>query len=335
MTFSVASAWRAAMILSNQNSIFLIENWAILCDILALVRSADPAYMNVLDDAKSVGSPGERISQHHALAIETVEVDAYCTGSRWTAVDLDHLARIIAIIAMGQATHAARIIAELLPSQPALDHQALSANAKRRLSVTGKTDQQREVSRYHRDGLIFEAISWAAAHQMTTGKALLRDPHLSSTTQGLDGLMVQLDQSGSAIARATIFEDKCSENPRAMFRDNIMPAFKAHHENKRASDLVATAAALIEKIGLDGTESTKAAARVLDKNYRAYRGSLAVTKSQDSLARRKQIFKNYEQLLDIGADQRIGAVLITSDDLRRWFEELANRAIAYVDNLGC
>jgi hypothetical protein len=119
-----------------------------------------------------------------------------------------------------------------------------------------------------------------------------------------------------------------------MFRDKIMPAFKAHQEDKRASDLVATAAALIEKIGLDGTEATKAAARVLDKNYRAYRGSLAVTKSEDSLARRKHLFKNYEQLLDIGADQRIGAMLITSDDLRGWFDELADRAIAYVDHLG-
>jgi hypothetical protein len=296
------------------------------------LRSSDATQMKT--NAKSVGGPGTQTSQPPALAIEAVEVDAHCIGSRWTTVDIDRLARIIAIIAMGQATHAARIIAELLPSEPAVDHQALRANAKRRLSVTGKIEKQREVSRYQRDGLIFEAISWAAAQQMTAGKALLRDPHLSSTTQGLDGLMIQLDQSGSAIARATIFEDKCSEDPRAMFRDKIMPAFKAHQEDKRASDLVATAGALIEKIGLDGTEATKAAARVLDKNYRAYRGSLAVTKSEDSLARRKHLFKNYEQLLDIGADQRIGAMLITSDDLRGWFDELADRAIAYVDHLG-
>jgi hypothetical protein len=146
--------------------------------------------------------------------------------------------------------------------------------------------------------------------------------------------MIQLDQSGSAIIRATIFEDKCSEDPRAMFRDNIMPAFKAHHGNERASDLVAAAATLIGKIGLDGTASTKAAARVLDKKYRAYRGSLAVTKSEDTLARRQRLFKGYEKLSNINPDQRIGAVLITSDDLRAWFDKLADKAVAYIDRLG-
>jgi hypothetical protein len=275
--------------------------------------------------AKGVSAP--------ALEIEAVDVDEHCTGSRWLAADPDRLAHIIAIIAMGQAAHAARIISELLPSEPAIDHEALRIDAKRRLSIRGKAASERDASRWQRDGLIFEAISWVAAHEATCGKALLKDPHLSSTTQGLDGLMIELDDSGSAVLRATIFEDKCSDNPRTMFRDGIIPAFKEHHENKRASDLVATAAALIEKSGLDGTKATVAAARVLDKQFRAYRGGLAVTPSDDSLARRKSLFKGYDELEGIEADQRIGATLITSDDLREWFADLAMSAIAYIDNL--
>ncbi len=273
-------------------------------------------------------------SQPPALAIDTVAINKHCTGNRWAAADIDHLARIVAIVAMGQATHAARIIAELLPSEPAIDHEALRADAKRRLSITGKNEQQREASRYRRDGLIFETISWAAAQQATKGNALVRDPHLSSTTQGLDGLMVELDEAGCTITRATIFEDKCSEHPRAKFRDEVMPAFKAHHQNKRASELVAAAAVLIEKIGLNGTESTKAAADVLDKSRRVYRGSFAVTTAYDSAERRQALFKDYEELKGIGADQRIGATLITSGDLRPWFDELAGKAIAYIDVTG-
>jgi hypothetical protein len=272
-------------------------------------------------------------SQVQALTISSVEVDEHCTGSRWTVGDIDHLARIVAIVAMGQATHAARIIADVLPSEPAIDHAALRADARRRLSVSGREEKQREVSRYHRDGLIFEAISWAAAQQETSGKALLRDPHLSSTTQGLDGLMIELNDAGTAVMRATIFEDKCSEDPRAMFRDKIIPAFKAHHENKRAADLVAAAATLIERTGLGGTEATKAAAQVLDMRFRSYRGSLAVTSSEDSLARRRRLFKDYEKLADIKASQRIGGVLVTADDLRTWFGDLAQRAIAFIDTL--
>jgi hypothetical protein len=292
--------------------------------------------MKALDTTKArsaKSAPKPKGPQPPALIIEPVEVDADCVGSRWTAADIDHLARIIAIIAMGQAAHAARIIAELLPSEPAIHYAALQADARQRLSIVGRKKEQRETSRYRRDGLIFEAISWAAAHQATAGKALLRDPHLSSTTQGLDGLMIELDEAGTAVARATIFEDKCSEHPRHMFRYEILPAFRVYHDNKRASELVATAAALIEKIGIDGTRSTIAAARVLDKNYRAYRGSLAVTTADDSLERRKKLFKNYGELKDMQAAQRIGAVLITSDDLRAWFDQLAGRAIAYIDHL--
>lgn len=287
-----------------------------------------------MKSAKTSAPSGAKLKpEAPALTVSPVEISDCCTGTRWSANDVDHLARIIAIISMGQAAHAARIITELLPSEPAIDHEALRSSARRSLTISGATEKQREVSRYHRDGLIFEAISWAAAQQATGGKALLRDPHISSTTQGLDGLMLEFDDAELSLSRATIFEDKCSDDPRKMFRDEIIPAFQAHHENKRASDLLATAAALLANKGLDGTASTKAAARVLDKTFRAYRGSLAVTTAEDSLVRRKRLFKGYDKLPDIKAAQRIGAVLVTSDDLRGWFEELADRAIVYIDSL--
>jgi hypothetical protein len=235
---------------------------------------------------------------------------------------------------MGQAVHAAHIIAELAPAEPAINDEALKADAKQALSIKGDTDKKRQVSKYHRDGLIFEAISWAAAQQATDGKALLRDPHIKSTTQGLDGLMIELDGTQTMINRATIFEDKCSEDPRRVFRDEIMDAFLTYHKKLRASELLAAAAALLEKAGLRGTNAIEAASRVLDMEFRAYRGSLAITPKDDSKERRNRLFKGYEKLDGIAASQRIGGVLVTTDDLRAWFNELAQRAIAYIDNLG-
>ena len=46
--------------------------------------------------------------------------------------------------------------------------------------------------RWQRDGFIFEAISWIAARQACGERALLEDPHVSATSQGLDGLMIEL-----------------------------------------------------------------------------------------------------------------------------------------------
>lgn len=235
---------------------------------------------------------------------------------------------------MGQAAHAAQIITELLPAEPAINNQALRLDAKQALTIKGDTDEKRQASRHHRDGLIFEAISWAAAQQETGGEALLRDPHIKSTNQGLDGLMIELDGTRTAIRRATIFEDKCSEDPRRVFRDEILPAFLTYHKNSRASELLTTTAALLEKAGLNGTNAVEAAARVLAKEYRAYRGCLATTQEDDSQERRKRLFKNYEELDGITASQRIGGILVTTADLRAWFHDLAGRAIAYINSLG-
>ena len=125
------------------------------------------------------------------------------------------LAKLIAIIAMGQAKHAARIITEFLPAEPPLKFDALREDAKQRLSVTGNTPAEaRKPRRWHRDGLMFEAISWIAAKQCATAGVLMKDPHMSATTQGLDGLMIELDEQGKTVVRATILEDKCSNSPR-------------------------------------------------------------------------------------------------------------------------
>ena len=147
--------------------------------------------------SKLHAAPTKRLADGHeaALTIEEVDINEHCTGSRWSVDNLNLLARIISIITMGQAAHAAQIIAELAPAEPAINNEALRADAKKALSIKGGTDNKRRASRYHRDGLIFEVISWVAAQHATKGKALLRDPHIKSTTQGLDGLMIELDET--------------------------------------------------------------------------------------------------------------------------------------------
>jgi hypothetical protein len=56
----------------------------------------------------------------HALTTEPVAINGHCVGDRWTVEDEDRLAKLIAIIAMGQATHAAEIVSELRPTAAVL-----------------------------------------------------------------------------------------------------------------------------------------------------------------------------------------------------------------------
>ena len=268
-----------------------------------------------------------------AISTAACKVNEHCVGDHWTVGDFDLLARLIAIIAMGQAKHAARIITELQPAVPALTLDVLRADAKQRLTVTGDTPEKQDAHRWHRDGLVFEAISWIAARQGAAANVLMRDPHISATTQGLDGLMIELDEKGAIVVRATILEDKCSNDPRRKFRDEVLPAFRNYHASRRASELVAATSSLLDG-RIPNEAVTEAAGRVLDTAFRAYRAGLTISPEYNSEEGRTALFKGYEGLEHITRAQRIGATFLPPSELRAWFDELAVRAIVFIDELG-
>jgi hypothetical protein len=268
----------------------------------------------------------------YALLTQPVQVDSDSVGDRRTVQDIDRLAKLIALISMGQAMHAAKIINELAPATPAITHDALILAAKQQLQINGTTDKQKNASRWRRDGFLFESISWIAARQQSSPRTYLKDPHIKSTTQGIDGLMIEMDADAPQMSRATIFEDKCSDNPRVMFRDDVMKSFAEHHNHARAPELVSVAASLIAKSGVDETAAIEAAARVLDLAYRRYRAALAISAEDDSQKGRASLFAGYSKLTGIKPEQRMGATFVVDHDLRDWFDKLANKAMTAIDD---
>ena len=172
--------------------------------------------------------------------------------------------------------------------------------------------------------MLFELISWVAAHQQSNKRALLNDPHLKSTSQGLDGLMIELTDDLSAIYQATIFEDKCVKDPASCFRNKVLPGFIKMQKEDRGPELVAAATALLERAGLDVNAATKAASDILDLELRRYRAAFAVSKKLDNLKKRKKIFKKYPKLEDLKNAQRVGACFITDQNVRLWFDSFAD-----------
>jgi hypothetical protein len=69
------------------------------------------------------------------LSTQPVSIDAQCVGDRWAAHDGTSLAKLIAIIAMGQAAYAAYILRELLPATPAFSDADLRQEARVRMTV--------------------------------------------------------------------------------------------------------------------------------------------------------------------------------------------------------
>lgn len=272
-----------------------------------------------------------------ALKIDAIPIDEHCIGSRWTVNDSNQLTRLIAIILMGQATYAAHIIREFVPAQPAFTYEDLKKEAAIKLTVQDEKQTPRVgYPRWQRDGLIFEVISWIAARQVCGVNAYLKDPHISSTSQGIDGLMLELTTDGSEIHRSTIFEDKCTNNPRNMFTQNVIPGFLDRHSNKRSAELIAAAASLIKLSGVDDIAAIRASQKILDRNTRCYRAAFSLPDVFDSDDERKKLFEGYEAIKAINAinaNQRIGASLIITGEMRNWFDDLAKQVIVYIASL--
>lgn len=270
----------------------------------------------------------------HPLFIKAVPIDGHCTGDRWCAQDEGELARLIAIIAMGQAGYAAYLIRELLPANPAFTDDDLRREARVRLTVQEDGKRPRTgYPQWQRDGFIFEAISWIAARQVHGKRAFLKEPHVSATSQGLDGLMIELADDKSKVIMTTVFEDKCTDNPRETFLQKVIPALLERHQNKRSAELVASASVLLRMAGIDEGAAARLAAAVMDRSQRSYRAAFALTKEHDSQKERQKLFKGYDALEGISAKHRIGAGLIVSGKLREWFDALAAQAVAYLDDL--
>ncbi|GGE94542.1 hypothetical protein [Shewanella carassii] len=269
-----------------------------------------------------------------ALEITGFPIDDDCVGSKWKVENEDQLARLIAIVVMGQAAQAAYIIDELLPAAPAFTNEALKKEAVIKFTVQEVAQTPRMgYPRIQRDGLIFEIISWIAAKQVSGEKCFLKDPHTSSTSQGLDGIMIELNEDGTEILKSTIFEDKCTDNPRNTFTQKVIPGFLDRHGNTRNAELIAAAATLIQLSGVSNVQAMSMVRKVIDNSSRQYRAGFALTQDFDTEEAQKALFKGYDKIKDINQEQRIGASLIVDGKLRDWFDALATKIIAYIEQL--
>ncbi|WP_281947448.1 hypothetical protein [Vibrio parahaemolyticus] len=269
-----------------------------------------------------------------SLKITNFPIDDVCIGFRWEVSNEDQLARLIAIVVMGQALYAAHIIRELMPARPAFSTEELKKEATIKFTVQDTPQPIRSgYPREQRDGLIFEIISWIAAKQVAGKHSYLKDPHTSSTSQGLDGLMIELSDDGKEILKSTIFEDKCSINPRRTFTQSVIPGFIDRHKNTRNSELIAEATSLIKLSGVDDIAAMRMVQKVLDNNSRYYRAGFAVTSNFDTEEARKGLFKGYGKITGIRAEQRIASTFVVDGQLRDWFEMLAQKIITYISQL--
>ena len=229
---------------------------------------------------------------------------------------------MLARVAVGQSAAVEKILHETGCASPDLPTSGLKG-ARRLLTVpTG-------ASPAHRDGWMFQVISWVASHlqvQQADQKAFIQPPHLIHAQKGQDGLLIEY--ADSDVARVVICEDKATRKPRAQIRDRVLPDFANYETGARDNELIAAVAIMLSRHGLDDAEQI--AEDILWDNQRAYRVAVTVAPNRTTTDAQRKLFKGYVGSVP-GCVHRRRVELMPLKKLRPWMTALANKALAIVD----
>lgn len=258
------------------------------------------------------------------LTLTPVTHGKLCHGSRWVIANEDDLARKVAHIALGQSRHVAAILAKIEKKSPVTRTDTAEAAIKL-LTVPEDKDP------YHRDGWVFQAISWIAAYRNDSG-AIVRAPHAILAHKGFDGIQLRLDVSNENVTAVVIFEDKATENPRSTITGDVWMGIRALERGERMPELIQETGAILEahqrrfpELDIDLAVET-----ILWEEVRRYRVAITVNDAHDEDSKREALFKGFDRVAP-GSLRRRQAETMSIPDLRKWMKQFSAKVIRQIE----
>lgn len=238
-------------------------------------------------------------------------------GYLWKISDEEELARLVAKVYVGHARHVERILHQLADGDTKPPGDGAVESAKKLLG--GSAD--------HRDGLLFQTISWIVAHKQAAKGSVIRIPHLIRAHKGFDGLQIDIDGEEN-LAALVIFEDKATTKSRATIRNDVWPSFQAFEAGERENELMQETTALLDRA--ENVTRDKIIENIVWEQIRKYRLSITGEQAHTKASRFKSLVEGYETVAPGGPEKRTAAVLCF-DDLRAWMETFAKRVEKAID----
>ncbi|XSC42157.1 hypothetical protein ACF1BQ_026925 [Bradyrhizobium sp. RDT10] len=239
-----------------------------------------------------------------------------CGGKQWSVEDEDELAALVAMVLIGRAKHAESVLAgsqQTFATVPDAIKQQLRVQLH---PAPGPLT-------YHRDGLLFEIISWIAARITAAPDEVISTPHLKSTQQGLDTIKIGFDPVARTLTHVVIHEQKCTQNPRNQFRDNVLEAFRDWKAHKRDNELVQAVTGLVERFNLSDEEHLRLYDRLVQIHPLVFQAALTVTPTPFDTERCVSLFGGYSEITPSVMD-RLGDTFPLAN-VRNWFAAFAQR----------
>ncbi|HCR3550864.1 TPA: hypothetical protein ACKRHO_003340 [Morganella morganii] len=252
------------------------------------------------------------------ISFKPIEEKDSWFGAAWSIEDEAKLASIIARVAIGQSRVAEKILKAT--SYSSVNYPKSGYDAARQLLIVKPGEKP-----YHRDGWVFQVISWVAAHK-SYKNALIRAPQMIKADKGLDGFLIETDSKG--ISKAVIFEDKATENPRNKIKNSVLPEFKTFEKGERDNELIASVVSLLERSGCADPDII--VAEILWNEKRAYRIAITVDDTHSTKAGLRNLFKGYDVFVAGDWGKRRGDIL-HQNNFRNWIDTLSQKAIEIIN----
>ncbi|MBI1382898.1 MAG: hypothetical protein GC161_17630 [Planctomycetaceae bacterium] len=259
-----------------------------------------------------------------ALKPSKIATKLLCQGSEWNVSDEDALAHQVARIALGQYRHVAKILLGSGSTDEAITLEARQSA----IELLTLRDNEKQ---WHRDGWLFQAISWIAASQVN-GVAI-RAPHLIKAHKGFDGLQLRLSSRG-AVTAVIIFEDKATSNPRRTLKKDVWPDIQKLEQGERTNELCQEVSALLEAQvrTFPSLDVDAAVSRIAWEQRRRYRVAVTVATPHKTARSRRRLFKDYDKVVT-GQPKRRGAETLYLPELRPWMQQFAAQVISKLNAL--
>ncbi len=257
------------------------------------------------------------------MVFEPIEAGDKWHGANWKVTNEDLLAELIARIAVGQHHHVMRVLKET----GALAYAPTQNTKDGAIALLTATDPENP---WQRDGWMFQAISWIAAH-LQDAATVKSPPHMIPADKGFDGIHLRLDKGKGDVISVIICEEKATDRPRGKIQGEVWPEFKKLEAGQRENELVSVTSTLLAQNR--HVDPERAVHEILWQQARAYRVSITVGDKEHSHAGREALFKGYEEVVSGNASQRRRAETFYQKKMRDWMNQMAAKAIAAVNTI--
>ncbi|MGR3749989.1 hypothetical protein [Paracoccus sp. (in: a-proteobacteria)] len=273
-----------------------------------------------------------------------------CDLSEWCIEShkREQLLTILAYLYLQQEMNAQRVVAALDPRARSSTKRALP-NAINKLTAPKPGDlelmehgneEEREkaknsikVSIEHRDGHLFQYLSWVAA-RLASPTSILTPPHVRQADKGFDGFIIDLDDAQKKVMRVVLCEDKASQAPRNLITSSVWKEISSICEGDREDEVHSSLNTLLKAVpGLSEEELEDAVDTIFWEKIRHFRVSVATGEDQRGKSDFAQLFSGFEDVALGALESRIGGILPFTD-VRTGLAELAEDVITKLQEIG-